>query len=144
MSIKFKLTGFDDMLKDIEKAGGSIDRAVNSGIRQSAQIVQNELKSEMNKAGVSSRLINAMPPPEFQKEGNAIIARVGYRKGAYDPKNPSDGYKVVFLNYGTPNRKKHGKVKALGFINEAKRKASPKIRKANKEVLETILKRLQK
>jgi hypothetical protein len=85
-----------------------------------------------------------MPPPQIIVEGNTYRAEVGYKKGSYDPSNPSDGYKVVFLNYGTPRRTMHGKVKARGFILNAKKKASPQIKKAQKATLEKILGRVSK
>lgn len=149
MSIKLKLEGFDDLLKEIEKAEGSIDSATESAMRQSAQIMQRELKSEMKTSKVDSRLINSMPEPTIEKDYGLITARVGYKKGAFDPKNPSDGYLVVFMNYGTPHRKKHGKIdpndaQKRGFIDKAKKRARPKIKKAQQEVLEKILGRLRK
>lgn len=142
--IKVKISGFEDLLNAINEAGGSIDKAVDSATRQSAQIVQTELKSQMQQSGVSTDLINAMPAPEITRDGNVVIARVGYKKGSYDPANPSDGYKVVFLNYGTPHRKKHGKIVAKGFIQRAKKSATPKVKKVQKQVFEKILARLQK
>lgn len=138
------LKGFDDLLADIQKAGGSIDQAANSCLRQSAQIMQSELKSKMSAAGVDGGLIGSMSPPEIKVEGNVYEAEVGYKKGAYDPRNPSAGYKVVFLNYGTPRRSKHGKVAPRGFIAAAKKSASPRIKKAQKDALEKILGRLKK
>lgn len=144
MAIKLKFTGFDDMLKDIEAAQGSMNAAAESALRQGAQILQSELKSEMESANVPKDLINAMPPFEVENLGNTHVARVGYKKGAYNPDDLSDGYKVVFLNYGTPNRTKHGQVTARGFIQKAKRKARPKIKKAQKQALEKILARLKK
>lgn len=143
MSIKLTFTGFDEMLANIEKAGGTIERAADSCVRQSAHIMQAELKSQMKSANVDGDLINRMPPPEIEAEGNRYTARVGYRKGAYDPKNPSDGYKVVFANYGTPHRSKHGQQPAKGFIQKAKKQAKRKIKKAQKETLNKILGRLQ-
>lgn len=143
MSIKITLTGFDEMLADIEKAGGTIERAAESCLKQSAHIMQAELKSQMKSANVDSDLIKRMPPPEIEIEGNRYTARVGYRKGAYDPKNPSDGYKVVFANYGTPHRTKHGQQPAKGFIQKSKKQAKRKIKKAQKETLNKILGRLQ-
>ena len=134
-----QLKGFDDLLEQIQKAGGSVDRAAESCLRQSAQIMQTELKAQMQAAGVESDLINAMPPPEITIEGNRYSAAVGYNKGAYDPRDPSDGYKVVFLNYGTPRRTMHGKVAARGFIQAAKKKARPQIKKAQRAPLEKIL-----
>lgn len=139
-----QLKGFDDLLERIQKAGGSIDRAADSCLRQSAQIMQAELEAQMQAAGVDSNLINAMPPPQITVDGNQYSAAVGYQKGSFDPRNPSDGYKVVFLNYGTPRRTKHGKVAARGFILKAKQKANKPIKKAQRETLEKILGRVSK
>jgi hypothetical protein len=144
MSIKIKLDGFEELLTNIVECGGTIDRAANSCLNQSAQIMQTELKTQMQSANVDGELINRMPPFEIEVGGNRYIARVGYKKGAYDPQNPSDGYKVVFANYGTPRRSKHGKQPAKGFIEAAKKKARPRIKKAQKETLNKILERLKK
>lgn len=141
--IQLNLKGFDDLFEQIKKAGGTVDAAADSCLRQSAQIMQAELKSQMQAAGVAGDLIASMPQPTVSVEGNKYRAEVGYKKGAYDPSNPSDGYKVVFLNYGTPHRTKHGKVAARGFIQKAKKTASPKIKKAQQQTLEKILGRLK-
>lgn len=133
MSIQMKFKGFNELVEKIQKAGGNIDEAVEKCMRKSADIMETELKSEMNKSGVSPHLVSAMPPAEIRSKNNRITARVGYDKGEYDPDNLSDGYKVVFLNYGTPHRSKHGKVKALGFIQRAKKSASKKIKKQQEE-----------
>lgn len=142
--LELKLDGFDELLAQIEKAGGTIDRAADSCLRQSAQIMQTELKTQMQAAGVDSGLIDAMPQPIIEAKDNVFRAEVGYKKGSYDPNDPSDGYKVVFLNYGTPHRTKHGKVAARGFIQAAKKKARPKIKLAQQETLNKILERVSK
>ena len=139
-----QLKGFDDLLEKIQKAGGSIDATVSSCVRQSAQIMQAELKTQMQAAGVDSGLINSMPPPQIESSNNRHRAAVGYKKGSFDPRNPSDGYKVVFLNYGTPRRTMHGKVAARGFIEKAKKKARPRIKAQQQETLEEILGRVSK
>lgn len=138
-----QLKGFDDLLEQIQKAGGSIDQAAGSCLRQSAQIMQQELQAQMQATGVDSGLINSMPPPQITVKGNRYSAAVGYKKGAFDPQNPSDGYKAVFLNYGTPRRTKHGKVAPRGFIQAAKKKARPQIKKAQQETLQKILGRVK-
>lgn len=135
MSIKLKFEGFDELLTKIEKAGGTIKVATDTCMRQAASTMERELKQSMESAKVDSGLINAMPPSEVEWKGNACIARVGYKKGTYDPSNPSDGYKVVFLNYGTPHRSKHGKIEKRGFIQRAKKK----IKKQQEETLQKIL-----
>lgn len=137
-----QLKGFDSLYEQIQKAGGSIDNAAKSCAQQSADIMQAELKAQMQAAGVDGNLIGSMPPPTITAEGNRISIAVGYKKGSFDPRDPSDGYKVVFLNYGTPRRTMHGKVAARGFIQKAKKKARPKIKKAQQETLEKILRGL--
>lgn len=139
-----QLKGFDDLFEKIKKAGGSVDAAAESCTRQSAQIMQRELKAQMQAAGVDSDLINAMPPPTIIVKGNNYRAEVGYKKGAYDPSDLSDVYKVVFLNYGTPRRTMNGKVAARGFIQAAKKKARPQIKKQQQQTLEKILERVNK
>ena len=139
--ITLKLDGFEKLLKDIENAGGSINKSVNSAMKQSAQIMQAELKKQMRGAspkGVASDLVNRMPPPSIEWDGNECRAEVGYEKGSYNPKNIDDGYKVVFINYGTP------RITPRKFIDKAKRKAKKPIKKQQEECFNKILKRLQK
>jgi len=143
MSIKLKIEGFENILHDIQKASGSINHATRECMNKSAEIMQNEFKAQMHAANVDGGLISAMPPPEVEASANRITARVGYKKGAYDPKNPSDGYKIVFLNYGTPHRTEHGKVRARGFIQKAKKTARRKIKAEQEKTLKEILKGLQ-
>lgn len=144
MPITLKLTGFEEMLSAIEKAGGSIDRAANQCMQKSAKLMDEELKAQMRSVNVKSDLINRMPSPEVEKDGNRYTARVGFVKGEYNPTKPSDAYKAIFLNYGTPRRTKHGQVKARHFIEKAKEKAKSKIKKSQQQTLEEILGGLKK
>ncbi len=143
MAIKLQLSGFDELFEQIKKAEGNVDKAAEQCLQESAQVMQSELKAQMQKSGVDGALINRMPPPELKKDGNTMIARVGYKKGAYNPDDLSDGFKVVFLNYGTPKRSKHGKVEAKGFIDKAQRKAKKQIKKKQEETLKKIIGELQ-
>lgn len=143
MSIRLKLDGFDDLLKEIQKAGGKAESATIICMEKSAQIMQDELKTQMRNSEVKTKLIDAMPAPAIENDHGLITAEVGYKKGAYDPKNPSDAYKIIFLNYGTPRRRKHGKERARGFIQKAKSKAKSKIRKEQEKTLNDILKGLK-
>ena len=147
MSIRLQLEGFDGLLSKIEKAGGSIDSVAKECLKKSADIMHDALTTEMQKSNVDSGLIERMPTPDIETNGNVHSARVGYKKGTYDENNPSDGYKIVFLNYGTPKRSKHGKIEdggkvKLGFIGRAKSKARPQIKKAQQEAKNEIMKGL--
>lgn len=141
MSINIKLEGFEELLANIEKAGGSIDSAAEQCLKTSAGIMEEALKTEMHNANVDSDLINRMPPPQIERAGNAITARVGYKKGAYNPNDISDGYEVIFVNYGTPKRKQ-SQIAARGFIAKAKKNASKKIKKLQETKLKEILRGL--
>lgn len=136
--ISLNLVGFDELLKKIEDAGGSVNGAVDSCMRQSAQIQQDELKAQMRKKKVGNSLTNRMPAPEIKWDGNVCVTRVGYKKGEYAPKNLSDGYKAVFINYGTP------RISPREFIKAAQNKAKPQIKKAQEECLNKIIGRLEK
>lgn len=144
MAIKIKLEGFDELLEEIEKATGDADRAAESALSVSAEIVDNELRTQL-KAVTESDLAERMPRYKINNKGNNILsAEVGFESTPYDPDNLTDYYKAIFLNYGTPNRTKNGKESARGFITKAKRRARPKIKKAQQEALEKILQRLKK
>lgn len=140
--LQFK--GFEELLENIQKAGGSIDVVANSCIRQSAQIMHDELQSKMRSSGVDSGLVERMPQPLINIAGNRYSARVGYKMGNYNPADPSDGFKAVFWNYGTPRRSKHGKVAAHGYVARAKKAAARKIKKEQRKTLEKILERVSK
>ena len=135
--IQLNFYGFDELLKKIEGAGGTINKAVDECMKQSARTQETYLKAQMRKAKVDIDLINHMPPPEIEWNGNSCTARVGYKKGDYNPKKLSDGYKAVFINYGTP------RISPREFIKAAKKKAKPQIKKEQEETLNKILEGLK-
>lgn len=143
MAIRIKLEGFDELLQEIEAAGRAADSAAESAVKAAAQVMQQEMKSALS-AATDSGLAQRLPAPQIEKNGNEIVARVGFISTPYNASAPSDYFKAIFLNYGTPNRKKHGQEAARGFVTKAKRRARPKIKKAQQEALEKILSRLQK
>lgn len=141
--ITIKLEGFEGLLNDIEAAGRSMESAVESCLKENAQTVDKELRTQLKNVSESD-LAAKMPAPIIEREGNQVSAFVGFHKGAYNPKNPSDGYKALFLNYGTPYRKKHGQESARGFITKAKQNSVKVIRRQQKQTLTKILARLKK
>ncbi len=146
MAIKLKLEGVDELLKKIEKAGGDIEQASVKCMKESAEIMQAELKSAMRTSGggVSEALINRMPNYTIENNGSRVSAKVGYPATSYNPNNPSDYHKAIFANYGTPHRKSHGQEKARGFVAKAKRAAKPKIKAQQEKTLNDIIKDLTK
>ena len=108
--ISLKLKGFDKLLEEIQRANGDIKAATEQAMNKSVAVVEKELHQHCDAAGVPSSISSAIRADRAQWRGNVCEAEVGWKLGAYDPKNPSQGHKAIFLNYGTPHRKKHGKV----------------------------------
>lgn len=144
MSIRLKLDDtFRQLAADVEKAGAKAETIAAKCGEAAADAMQDAMVSEMQKADVDKGLVARLPPPEVENDHGRVSVRVGYKKGAYDPQNPSDGYKAVFLNYGTPRRTKHGKVAARGFIDAAKKKAKSAIKRKQTEALQEIMEGLK-
>lgn len=147
MSVKLNLQGVENLLDEIRKAEGDVDSAARRCIEKSADIMQNELKSAMrhprNGDPVDESLINRMPHYTIENNGSKTTARVGFKPESYNPENPSDYYKALFANYGTPFRKEHGRETARHFVIAAKNSAAKKIKKQQEETLNEILKGLK-
>ena len=143
--IRIQLSGFDDLLKKIEQAGGSINKSVDVCVRNSADIMDSELRNALQKVKADAPdhdLIKEMPKPEINWEGNRCYAKVGFKLGGYNPKDLNSGFKALFLNYGTPRRKPSQEA-ARKYIKKAKSKASPQIKKVQQETLNKILEDLK-
>lgn len=156
---------FDDLLEKIKAAEGNIEQAAWEAARAGGKAMYDELKAEATASGVPAHL-TGWPTLSMQAQrdgsGNRIACSVGWKMSAYDPKNPAPEYKVIFINYGTPRRAVKGKeythmqldgewitttanrgrITGRGFIGRAKKKARPKVKKAQKEALLNILKEL--
>ena len=161
-SIKLKLD-FDGMLEAIKDAGGDVDRAAAQAAKECAQTMHDELVSECNASGVPSSVSGEIEHNVTATSGgNRYEIEAGWKMGAYDPSNPSAGYKAVFLNYGTPKgprkakKKTHvpyggawvttanrGQIVGRGFIDRAKKGAKKKIKKVQKEALQKMLEELK-
>ena len=159
-SIKMKLE-FDGLLEAIKAAGGNVERAALNAANECAKVVHDELASECSASGVPSSVSSEITHGvNVTGGGNVYEIEAGWKKGSYDPQNPSAAYKAIFLNYGTARRsvKKRvhhdfngnfvtlgpdrGAVAARGFIQRAKKSAGKKVKKVQKEALEKMLKEL--
>lgn len=141
------LEGFDDLIQQIEKAGGSVDNAVRKAIDDGAVAMEQSLRNECNAANVPSDITSQI---RIEKTGgnDTFKVKVGWDVPNYDPKNPSYAHKAIFLNYGTPQRqtkagKNRGRIVERGFIQKAKKKGGRQVKKAEKEAFEKIIKELQ-
>lgn len=141
---------FGNLLEKIKEAEGDVEAATWDAARKGARVMYDELQAQASASGVPASVTNGIA---FQAErdagGNRFACKVGWRVPDYDPANPSTAHKAIFLNYGTPHRHTEsgadrGYMDGLGFIGRAKKKARPKIKKAQEEALQAILEGLPK
>jgi hypothetical protein len=159
--VKLNLKGFEKMLDEIQAAGGNVEKAAEETLTECAKVVETELHSACNAAGVPASVSSEIGT-RIEKSGNRVSAKVGWKMGSYDPEDPSAGYKAVFANYGTVRRQvkdtgehatvggnwktlgtDRGKVVGKGFIGQAKEASSKKVKKIQKQKLDEILKGLK-
>lgn len=146
MPLKIKINGFEKMLEHIQEAGKDVDTAAAQAIKDSASIVETELRASCITSGVPDSITREIRKKVTASNGT-YSAEVGWELGAYNPKDPSTGYKAIFLNYGTVRRqtargKNRGAIRKKPpteqFIARAKKAAKPKIRKAQQRIIDTV------
>lgn len=144
--IKLVLTGFDDLLAEIEQAGGEIKPAVDTALSESINLIDSDIRTGAEARNISTdRLIT----PVVKWEGNIATAEAGFKLGNYDPEEPNSAYLALFKEYGTKARKtragaNRGEITPDPFIRPAKEKNAAKIKRTQKQALEKILGDLKK
>ena len=141
---------FDSLLQKIQKAGGDIEAATWDAARKGGRVYYDNLVAEWKRSGVPDNLIDKIRFNCLRdSSGNRFAVVVGWAMQNYNPNDPADGYKVVFLNYGTPRRttadgQNRGYISGRGFIGRARKKSVKPIKEAQENFLHDLLKGLAK
>lgn len=133
-------SGFDEIMSQFIELGGSVEEITKKCVLQAQQVMAEELKKEIKNSGIES-LADRVPDPTIYNGKNYFSARVGFKVGEYNPNNISDGYKAIFLNYGTY---KGEKIEGKYFVKRAKKNARQKIKKIEEETIEKVIKEIKK
>lgn len=141
---------YGDLIAKIQKLEGDVEQATWDAARKGAKVLYDQLQAECDASGVPSSIKDAIAmQAERSASGNRVACKVGWRMTPYDPKNLTPAYKAIFLNYGTPRRftistdAHRGYIDGRGFLGRAKKRARPKVKKAQEEVLKTIIEGLE-
>ena len=146
--LTLQLEGFDELVKALQKADKSIDFEVEKCFSQCCKVITDTLKEKAQQAELDADLINKITRDK-RHNGNRFYFEVGWKKVAPTKSNPiPDVYKVMFYNYGTPQRTtkagaNRGEEKKHGFIKKAKLASKNKVKKLQKDFLKDALKDLQ-
>lgn len=136
------LKGFDKLLQQIQEAGADVDKAVVKAMEESVDIVYSDLQEEAHAVGVPDSVTQAIKKDPVKSDGNYISGAVGWKLGQYNPRNLSQGYKAVFMNYGAV-RKNRGTIAARGFIAAAKEKSKKNVKAVQRKTFNEIIKGLE-
>lgn len=136
------LKGFDKLLQQIQATNGNIENAVVDAMEKSVEIVYRDLREEAHAKGVPDSVTTEIKKDPIKADGNYISGAVGWKLGQYNPRNLSQGYKAVFLNYGAV-RKNRGTIAARGFIAAAKEKSKKNVKSVQRKTFNEIIEGLK-
>lgn len=150
--IKLQLKGFEDMLAAIQKASGDVDKAARTCMEKSVSVLEEYLIDEAAESGAETSEIFH----QVTQEGNRISGETGWKLGGYDSNNPSEGYRAMFVEFGTGKHSARGKGKdrttAAGhnrgsteprpFMEQARKRAVKPVRTIQRETLQNIMREL--
>lgn len=126
------LYGFDELIKQIEEAGGAVDKAAEKAVEESSKIVREDLQKFMsstpkNKTG---KTVKSLRPINVENYRGVIQSKVGFDidKG---------GIASVFWEHGSPRRQPQTK-----FVSKAFGKKNL-LQKTQEKVLNEVLAKLR-
>lgn len=142
MPLKMKIPNLSEEIKRLNVVAKKSDAIFKQVAVRAGQAMQNEIKSELAKAPYPTGGIAAgMMPLEADKIGDSVSIEVGWKLGSY-PKNStvptSDGWKALFINYGTPHNK------AYPFMDKASEESTKLARKEARKAVTELIKELNK
>lgn len=99
-------SGFEEMIKKIEKAGGTAEKAVKVAVEKDAEWTRQQLLDFIKKHKETGATEASLIPVEVESYRGKISCKVGFSI-------TNGGLAAIFLNYGTP------KIAPTLFIDKA-------------------------
>lgn len=95
-----EMHGVSELLKNIEKAGGSVDEAVKKAVDKSLEIVGADMQSFMSQHKDTGDTIASYEQVSAKISGGKVVGNAGY-------KVDEGGLPAIFLDVGTPKQRPH-------------------------------------
>lgn len=93
-----EMYGVSELLKNIEKAGGSVDEAVKKAVDKSLEIVGADMQDFMLQHKQSGDTIASYEQISAKADGGKVVGNAGY-------KIDDGGLPAIFLDVGTPKQR---------------------------------------
>lgn len=99
-TIRFEVSGLDEYLKKIQKAGADIDKIAAQCVEESAHPIYDDILDWANRHEFTGETIKGVSISKVQREGNNFYVEVGI-----DTTKAKYAWHAVFVEYGTPTNK---------------------------------------
>jgi HK97 gp10 family phage protein len=125
MKVKVQLTGLEEYIENLRKAGANIDEVVSEAIQESAKPIFEDIRSWAEKHERTGAVLKGVEMTEVQRDGDKFFVDVGIST----EKSP-EAWHAVFTEYGTP------KMKADPGVWPAFKKNRAKVKKIQRDILQ--------
>lgn len=135
MKAKFIPPRFDELIEKLVENGADVEHVAKRTIQKCAYHTRGIVNTEAQKHSKSGSLINAIDSNIYKTGAYSYCIDVGFS----EEKDQEGKLHAVFLNYGTPRRKEHGKIEATYVFRNAFRRAKTKSKKVVTEEIKKLL-----
>lgn len=125
MKVRMQLSGLEEYLENLKRAGANIDEVVSEAIYESAKPIEADIRAWAEKHKRTGAVLEGVELTPVQREGDRLFVEVGVST----EKNPH-AWHAAFVEYGTP------KMKADPGIWPAFNKNKAKVRRIQREILQ--------
>lgn len=124
--VKMQLTGLEEYIENLQRAGANIDQVVGEAIYESAKPIEEDIRKWAEKHKKTGSVLEGVGLTEVQQEGGKIFIEVGVFNDPFD--NPT-AWHANFIEYGTP------KMRADPGVRPAFNKNKGKVKKIQSDIL---------
>ena len=127
---------FQELIEKLAKKNKDIAPIAKKMLKESADITQQAINQSALTHNYSRQMIESEITPTVEQINDfSFRCKVGF-----DSKNSNGAMHAIFVNYGTPKRKEHGKVDATFFFTKAIKQTANKRKAIQKKIVEEVVK----
>lgn len=126
---------FQELIEKLAKKNKDIAPIAKKMLKESADITQQAINQSALTHNYSRQMIESEIMPTVEQINDfSFRCKVGFDSNA----NSNGAMHAIFVNYGTPKRKEHGKVEATYFFTKAIKQTASKRKAIQKKIVEEV------